>query len=91
MKTLESNYRIFKKLLAFVFQRCDSFVLSNAIAVYRYGKRLVPNGGGERAGPSRLSDQSYLALHAEDYDDATDDTALLRPPQQPSDEGDLLS
>lgn len=66
-------------------------LLALVFVVKRYGKRLVPNGGGERAEPSRLSDQSYLALHAEDYDDATDDTALLRPPQHPSDEGDLLS
>lgn len=54
----------------------------------RYGKRLGRDGGG--GGGGGYSDQSYLALHAEDYDDAIDDTALLRPPQQPS-EGDLMS
>ena len=56
---------------------------------FRYGKRLRGKGGSTI--PSRLSDQSYLALHAEDYDESIDDTALLRPPQQPTSEGDLLS
>ena len=58
----------------------------------RYGKRLVRDGsgGGGRAVPSSYSDQSYLALHADDYDESMDDTALLRPPQEPSG-GDLIS
>lgn len=65
------------------------FVLALIFVVKRYGKRLRGSEGSTI--PSRLSDQSYLALHAEDYDESMDDTALLRPPQQPTSEGDLLS
>ena len=39
--------------------------------------------------PSSYSDQSYMALNTEAYDDSRDDAALLRP--QPNDDQDLMS
>ena len=62
---------------------------TNFCFLIRYGKKA----GGDRSegGPSGYSHQSYLVLHAEDDDEAMDDTALLRPPQQGSGEGDLLA
>ena len=39
--------------------------------------------------PSNYSDQSYVALNTEAYDDSNDDAALLRP--QPNEDEDLMS
>ena len=39
--------------------------------------------------PSSYTDQSYVALNAEAYDDSLDDDALLRP--QPNEDQDLMS
>lgn len=66
---------------------CVSSIFYVTAAIFRYGKKLQ----GRIGGSSEYSDRSYLALHAEDYDDSMDDCALLRPPQEPSGEGDLMS
>ena len=63
---------------------CVSSIFYVTAAIFRYGKKLQGRIGGS-------SEYSYLALHAEDYDDSMDDCALLRPPQEPSGEGDLMS
>ena len=62
---------------------------ANFCFLIRYSKKV-----GERSNedvPRGYSHQRYLVLHAEDDDEAMDDTALLRPPQQGSGEGDLLA
>ena len=66
---------------------CVSSTFSVTVALFRYGRKLQ----GRIGGGSGYSDRSYLALHSEDYDDSMDDSALLRPPQEPSGEGDLMS
>ncbi|XP_068683863.1 deleted in malignant brain tumors 1 protein-like [Montipora foliosa] len=63
-------------------------VLVLGCVVQRYRKRLGRNGAVPRG---RYSDHSFVALSSQDDDDTLDDTALLRPPQQTSDEGDLMS